>query len=99
MFHNSVIFVYEMWLSCFIIALLKKSDDQQQRYDKIAAYVCIILLFIIQSVFAAVETLVCVCVCVCLHVCVHVCVHSCTCVWYVCICIECMCDIATSQLT
>ena len=52
-----------MWL-CYFIALLERKDDQQKRYDKIVAYVCIILFFIMQFVLAAVETLVCVCVCV-----------------------------------
>ena len=61
-----------MW-SCHFIALLKATDDQQRRYDKIAAYVCIILFFIMQFVLAAVETLVCV------HACVAMCV--CTCVY------------------
>ena len=66
-----------MWL-CHFIALLKATDDQQQRYDKVAAYICIILFFIMQFVLAAVEVSVYVSVCVC--VCVFVCVYMRACV-------------------
>ena len=79
--------VYKMWL-CHFIALLKATDDQQKRYDKIAAYVCIILFFILLSVFAAAETLVCVCLCVvCVYVCVFVYMCMCVCV---CVCVQCV---------
>ena len=47
-----------MCLSIHFVALL---GTQEQRYDKIAAYVCIFLFFIILTVFAAVETLVSLC--------------------------------------
>ena len=72
-----------MWL-CDFKALLKTTDDQRKRYDKVAAYVCIVLVFIIQSVFAAVETLVCVCVCI------FVCC-TCVCMLYMCVCALCVC--------
>ena len=65
-----------MKCGCHLIALLKATDDQQQRYDKVAAYVCIVLFFIMQFVLAAVETLVCVFVCS-MHVCVYVCALVC----------------------
>ena len=88
----SAMFIYEMW-PCHFIALLKTTDDQQKRYDKVAAYVCIVLFFIVQTVFAAIETLVCVYVAMCV-VCV---VHVCDCVvrvrvrvLFVCVCV-CVC--------
>ena len=42
-----------MYLYAFYIALL---GTQEQRYDTIAAYICIFLFFIVLTVFAAVET-------------------------------------------
>ena len=52
----------------FSVALL---GTHHHTYDKVAAYICIFLLFIILMVFSAIETLVCVCVvCVCACVCV-----------------------------
>lgn len=72
----------------FCVALLE-SHDQQNGYDKIAAYICIFLFFIVQTVYAAVETLVYVCVCdVMIVEYVTICVCTCS---YTCVAIHMFC--------
>ena len=81
--------VYAIWL-CRFIALLKATDDQQQRYDKVAVYVashCILSVNICWNVSMCMY--VCV-VCLCMSVSVFARTRICACA-YMCVCMcECM---------
>ena len=70
--HLSILCILNFMSLC---AALLGSQDQQHRYDRTVAYICIIVNFIIQSVFAAVETLVAVCIYVCANTCMRACLH------------------------
>ena len=69
----------------FYVALL---GTQQHNYDKVAAYICIFLLFIILMVFAAIETLVSLCThLMCVYAYVYTCMRVCL---YVHVCVVCV---------